>query len=54
MVMLIIGCFTATEEGDFTMKILGFVHAGVVVEDINKAIEFYNGVLGLEVLDGPG
>ena len=36
------------------MKILGFVHAGVVVEDINKAIEFYNGVLGLEVLDGPG
>ena len=39
MVMLIIGCFTATEEGDFTMKILGFVHAGVVVEDINKAIK---------------
>lgn len=36
------------------MKILGFVHAGVVVEDINKAIEFYNGVLGLEIVDGPG
>ncbi len=35
------------------MKVLGFVHAGVVVEDINKAIEFYNGVLGLEVADGP-
>ena len=34
------------------MKILGFVHAGVVVEDINKAIEFYNGVLGLEIVDG--
>lgn len=36
------------------MKILGFVHAGVVVEDIYKAIEFYNGVLGLEVDEAPG
>lgn len=36
------------------MKILGFVHAGVVVEDIYEAIEFYNGVLGLEIDEEPG
>lgn len=36
------------------MKILGFVHSGVVVEDIYKAIEFYNGVLGLEIDEAPG
>ena len=36
------------------MKILGFVHAGVVVENIHKAIDFYHGVLGLEIDEAPG
>lgn len=33
------------------MKILGIRHVGVVVESIPKAIEFYNGVLGLKVYE---
>lgn len=36
------------------MRVLGFVHAGVVVEDIYKAIDFYNGVLGMEISEAPG
>lgn len=36
------------------MKILGIGHVGVVVESMEKAIAFYNGVLGLEVHEEPG
>lgn len=36
------------------MNILGVGHVGVVVENIEKAMEFYNGVLGLEVYENPG
>lgn len=34
------------------MKIKGIVHVGIIVENIEKAMEFYCGVLGLEV-DAP-
>ncbi|NBI64167.1 hypothetical protein D3Z38_14155 [Clostridiales bacterium] len=36
------------------MKILGIGHVGVVVKSLEKAIAFYNGVLGLEIAEAPG
>lgn len=36
------------------MKVKGIVHTGVVVKDIHAAIDFYHGVLGLEIYEDVG
>lgn len=35
------------------MKILSTSHVGYIVRDLNTIIDFYHGVLGLELLSGP-
>ncbi|MFQ7102262.1 MAG: VOC family protein [Anaerovoracaceae bacterium] len=35
------------------MKVKGLTHVGVIVKNLEKTIEFYTTVLGLELVDGP-
>ena len=35
------------------MTVLGIHHAGIVVSDLDRAIDFYTGVLGLELMTEP-
>lgn len=35
------------------MKVKGLTHVGVIVKNLEKTIDFYTTVLGLELVDGP-